>query len=193
MKDPHGKGDRGPGVPEAIPRGLQRLWAELGVETLDRIWIFPPLVSGRKESGLLAVSRFKEGDDPDRRVLSVLPYSAERSGKGLVLESSLEEHGEAPVDRLPRVMEGVVKRAESDLGEPREVEIGGSEERLLACLDDFDRDLLDPQLPPLLKPEDPLAPETALEPASVEGTPGGAPPAAPADDPFDLYAPGTAP
>ncbi|HSG47818.1 MAG TPA: hypothetical protein VLA43_08410, partial [Longimicrobiales bacterium] len=75
MKDPYAKGDRGPGVPEAIPRGIQRLGAELGVETLDRVWIFPPLVSGRKESGLLAVSRFKEGGDPDRRVLAVLPYT----------------------------------------------------------------------------------------------------------------------
>ena len=132
MKDPYAKGDRGPGVPEAIPRGIQRLGAELGVDTMDRIWIFPPLVSGRKESGLLAVSRFKDGDDPDRRVLTVLPYSAERTGKGLTLESSLEEHGEAPVDRLPRVMEGVVRRAESDLGEPREVEIDGDRERFLA-------------------------------------------------------------
>lgn len=194
MKDPHGKGDRGPGVPEAIPRGLQRLWAELGVETLDRIWIFPPLVSGRKESGLLAVSRFKEGDDPDRRVLSVLPYSAERSGKGLVLESSLEEHGEAPVDRLPRVMEGVVKRAESDLGEPREVEIGGSEESFLAFLADFDRALLDPELPPLAR----VAQEVPEDSAALEEDPAppddGSPVAAAADeDPFDLYAPGSTP
>ena len=67
MKQPQGRGDRGPGVPEAVPQGLQRLVAELGVETVDRIWIFPPLVSGRKESGLLAASRFKDADEPDQR------------------------------------------------------------------------------------------------------------------------------
>lgn len=193
MKDPYAKGDRGPGVPEAIPRGIQRLGAELGVETLDRVWIFPPLISGRRESGLLAVSRFKDEGDPDRRVLTVLPYSAERTGKGLTLESSLEEHGEAPLDRLPRVMEGVVKRAESDLGEPREVEIGGSEERFLACLGEFDQGLLDPQLPPLGEPP--------LEASPPENAPGVAPAApvpvegsgpVPGDDPFDLYVPESA-
>jgi len=191
LKELYPKGDRGPGVPEAVPRGLQRLAAELGVETLDRVWIFPPLVSGRKESGLLAVSRFKDGDDPDRRVLSVLPYSAERTGKGLTLESSLEEHGEAPVDRLPRVMEGVVKRTESDLGEPREVEIGGSEERFLECLGAFEPSLLDPGLPPLAN-----VPGEAPEPDAVAaGAPGESSPKAadggesgPEEDPFDLYA-----
>ncbi len=163
MKALHPKGDRGPGVPEAVPRALQFLWAELGPEVLDRIWIFPPLVSGRSESGLLAVSRYAEGDDPDRRILVTLPYSAERTGKGLTLDRTLVEQGEAPLDRFPRVMEGVVHRAESDLGEPTEVEIQGSEERLAECLAEFDTGLLDPDLPPLAAPrEEVVEPDTAV-------------------------------
>lgn len=153
MKEPKPRGDRGPGVPEAVPRSLQRLWEDVGPAAVDRIWVFPPMISGRKESGLLAVGLFGAGDDPDRRVLVVLPYAAERTGTGLTLETSLQEHGEAPLDRLPRVMAGVVKRTDMDLGEPREVEIEGSEERFRECLAEFDRELLDPALPPLAVPE----------------------------------------
>ncbi|HSG48762.1 MAG TPA: hypothetical protein VLA43_13160, partial [Longimicrobiales bacterium] len=94
-------------------------------------------------------------------------------------------------DRLPRVMEGVVKRAESDLGEAREVEIGGSEERFLVCLGEFDPGLLDPGLPPLWEPSTEAVPtgeapsgHSEVAAGMEEGT---APP--PEDDPFDLYAP----
>jgi hypothetical protein len=161
VRDRKERGDRGPGVPEAIPRGVQRIVADLGLASVDRIWIFPPLVNGRRESGLLTVSVFKEGDDPDRRVLAILPYSAERTGKGLTIESAMAEQGEAPLDRLPRVMEGVVKRTDHDLGDPREVEIQGDPEKLQALLDEFAPELLDPELPP-------LAPAEASNPPAAE-------------------------
>lgn len=157
-------------MPEAVPQGVQRLVAELGVETLDRIWIFPPLISGRKESGLLAVSRYAEGEDADRRILVTLPYSAERTGKGLTLESSVEEQGEAPMDRFPRVMEGVVRRTEQDLGEPREVEIQGDAVLLEAFLEEYDTGLLDPELPPLAEPME-ESPEAAGDEATAEVEP----------------------
>ena len=83
-------------------------------------------MSGRTESGLLAASRYVDSEDPDRRALLTLPYGAERSGKGLAMDRTLEEQGEAPLDRFPRVMEGVVHRTESDLGEPRELIVEGS-------------------------------------------------------------------
>jgi hypothetical protein len=129
------------------------------------------MISGRKESGLLAVSRLT-AEDPDRRVLVILPYSAERTGKGLALEGSLEEQGEAPVESFPRMMEGVVRRAEKDLGEPRELEIGGDPSRFLACLDDFDPQLLDPELPPVWQPtEEPESEESSAEDAAAPGAP----------------------
>lgn len=152
----------GPGVPEAVPRLLQRVLDELGAGAVDRIWVFPPLVDGRSESGLLAVSRYAGGDDPERRVLATFPYTAERTGKGLTVEGELAEQGEAPLDRLPRVMEGVVARTEKDLGEPRELEVEGDRDRFLEILDAFDPGLLDPGLPPLRadapEPADPERP-----------------------------------
>lgn len=118
------KGDSGTGVPEALPRALRVVAERLGVETLDRVWIFPPLVRGRREWGLVAVSRFAPGDR-DRRSLFTAAYSAERTGQGVVVSPVLTEEGSAPLDRLPRVMQGVVQRSGDTRGEAREVAIGG--------------------------------------------------------------------
>ena len=113
----------GPGVPEAIPRTLRKFGERLGAEALDCLWIFPPMVRGRKEWGLVAASCFEE--DGGRRLVTAR-YSAERTGKGLSVESELCEEGSAPADRMPRIMEGVVRRGPRPLGSPRVVELGGA-------------------------------------------------------------------
>jgi hypothetical protein len=117
------------GVPEALPATLRMLGERLGAESVDRVWIFPPRVRGRKEWGLVAASRFHP-EEEGRRLLFTAPYTAERTGQGPVVESSLKEEGEAPPDRFPRVMNGVARRSGEELGEPREVEIGGDPRRL---------------------------------------------------------------
>lgn len=150
--------DQGPGVPEAIPRTLHRLGLRLDPATLDRVWIFPPLVHGRRERGLLAASRFAaprlgepdapRADGPDApRALFTAPYTAERTGRGLTLEWNLVEQGSAPPDRLPRVMDGVVRRADNALGDPREVELAGDPERFQALLDELGTHLLEQPVP----------------------------------------------
>ncbi len=129
------------GVPEAIPRTLQMMARRLGESEIDRLWVFPPLIVGRKERGLVAASCFTE--DGARRLYTAL-YSAERTGTSLSVENGIAEEGQAPPDRLPRVMRGVVRRSEIDLGEPRMVEIAGDPARLRALLDEFDVELLEP-------------------------------------------------
>lgn len=154
------KGESNPGVPEALPRVLRTVAAHVDAESVDRVWIFPPLRKGRKEWGLVALSRYDrevaerappgadadtgaepatggdtEGEDtsgddtgdadPDRRRLYTAAYTAERTGRRLSVEPVLTEEGRAPLDRLPRVMRGVVRRSGDDRGEPREVAIGG--------------------------------------------------------------------
>ena len=136
MKD---EGD--PGVPEAIPRTLQMIARRLGESEIDRLWVFPPLILGRKERGLVAASCFAE--DGSRRLYTA-PYSAERTGAGLSVVNGITEEGRAPPDRLPRVMRGVARRSEMDLGEPRVVEIAGDPTKLKALLDEFDAELLEP-------------------------------------------------
>jgi hypothetical protein len=124
------------GVPEALPATLRMLAERLGAESLDRVWIFPRRVRGRKEWGLVAASRYLP-DESERRLLFTAPYTAERTGQGPVVESSLNEEGEAPPDRFPRVMNGVARRSGEELGEPREVEIGGDPERLQHLIEEL--------------------------------------------------------
>jgi len=129
-----------PGVPEALPRTLVALRDRLGVERIDRLWIFPPLRRGRKERGLVAAS-LRVGDQ-ERRLLVTAAYQAERTGRSLTVEQTLHEEGEAPPELLPRVMEGVVRRAGEGFGDPREVAVEGEVGAYLALLDEFDPALL---------------------------------------------------
>jgi hypothetical protein len=129
-----------PGVPEALPRVLIRLRDRLGVECLDRLWIFPPSRRGRREQGLVAVSKFLEGEE--RQSLITVSYTAEHTGKGVTVEPSFTQEGEAPPDRFSRVMQGVVQRMGDAKGDPREIEIGGSREKYEELMEEFDAQLL---------------------------------------------------
>jgi hypothetical protein len=134
------KDEEGPGVPEALPRTLQRLAGRLEPREIDRLWIFPPLMKGRKEWGLVAVSCFSDGGI--RRLITA-SYQAERTGTSLTVDCTLAEEGLAPPDRLPRVMTGVERRSELALGDPRMVEIGGEENRFKELLEEFDPGLFE--------------------------------------------------
>jgi hypothetical protein len=125
------------GVPEALPRSLARLRERIGVGAIDRLWIFPPSKKGRRERGLIAVSLFHEIEG--RRGLLTVTYTAEQTGKGgVVVDPSFVHEGDAPPDRFPSVMQGVVRRGGEERGEPREIEIGGSDERFEELMEEFD-------------------------------------------------------
>jgi hypothetical protein len=113
---------------ESVGRTLQVIMDRLGAEKVDRIWIFPPLVRGRREWGLVAVSGLTE--EPTQRVLYTARYSAELTGTGKTFESEVSLEGSAPPDRLPRVMDGVARRSDLQLGDAKEVEIQGDADRL---------------------------------------------------------------
>lgn len=131
--------DRDPGVPQALPRVVHLLGIRLGAEALDRIWLFPPLKQGRRESGLVAASCFIDARDEDgRRRVVTASYRAEVSGTGFRVEPLLREEGLAPAAILHRVVRGVLVRSGLELGEPREVELGGSPEALSELMDEFD-------------------------------------------------------
>jgi hypothetical protein len=124
------------GVPEALPSALGTMRERLGAAALDRLWVFPPMRRGRRERGLIAVSAFQDGEE--RRSLVTVTYVAEHSGKeGVRVETSFTREGEAPADRFPTVMRGVVMRGGEERGEPREVEIGGSAERFDELLEEL--------------------------------------------------------
>jgi len=134
------KNETGPGVPEALPRALQRLASRLGPKEIDRLWIFPPLRKGRKEWGLVAASCFADGG---MRRLITASYQAERTGTSLTVDCAMTEEGQAPAERLPRVMMGVERRSELALGDPRMFDVGGEEDRFTELLEEFDPELLE--------------------------------------------------
>lgn len=136
MKGPLSRADADPGVPAALPRTLIRLREELGVERIDRLWIFPPVRRGRREQGLIAVSTFQE--DEQRRGMFTVAYKAEQTGRGVTVEPTVTDQGEAPPDRFPPVMRGATRRAGEDAREAREIEIGGSPERFEELMEEYD-------------------------------------------------------
>lgn len=112
----------GPGVPEGLATTLALVRGRLGAGSIDRLWIFPPMMRGRRERGLVAISCFAENE---RRRLFTAAYRASRRGLDLGVDPELVEQGVAPADSLPRVMTGVVRRESLELGEPREIVVGG--------------------------------------------------------------------
>lgn len=126
--------ERDPGVPDALGRALRELSARMAPESVDRIWIFPPFRSGRRETGVLAAGCYAE---EDRHLLVTVAYRAEETGRGISFEASVHEEGEVPPDRLPRIMTGVVRRLRDDPGDPRCVKVAGDPERLLRLHDEL--------------------------------------------------------
>ena len=129
-----------PGVPGALPRTLIRLRDRLGADSVDQLWIFPPVRRGRREQGLVAVSTFQE--DEDRRRMVTVSYNAEHTGQGIAIEPVYTHEGDAPPDRFPGVLRGVVARAGTGKGKPREVSIEGSNQKFEELMEEFDADLL---------------------------------------------------
>ena len=113
----------------------------LGADAVDRLWIFPPVRRGRREQGLVAVSTFLDGED--RRVIITAAYTAEQTGGGVTFEASFTQEGEAPPERFPSVMAGVVRRSGEGLGEAREVEILGFAEKFEQLLEEVDMDFFE--------------------------------------------------
>lgn len=146
MTTPGGRKNADPGVPEALPRTLIRLRDQLGVETIDRLWIFPPVCNGRREQGLVAVSTLDD-DAEGRRSMVTVAYNAEHTGKGVTVEPSFTREGAAPPDRFPGVMLGVVRRAGEGSGEPREVEIDGSATNFEELMEEYDDVYLEARQP----------------------------------------------
>lgn len=114
-----------PGVPGALGRALVSLVSDVGVAAMDELWVFPPLRNGRRERGVLAAGCTVSSDDPDRRLLVTLAYVAEETGRGIEFDARFSAEGEAPLDRFPRIMDGVVRRTGEAHGTPRRIQVGG--------------------------------------------------------------------
>ena len=114
-----------PGVPEAGGLAVRYLRDHVAPHRIQHLWFFPPLRQGRRETGLLTASLTPLEGPEDRRVLVTVRYAAEATGKGVRMEPAFREEGEAPLDRIPRVIRGVLQRSDVAPGEPEEVVVAG--------------------------------------------------------------------
>lgn len=119
----------------ALPKTVRAVSERLGPSAIDRLWLFPPLRRGRKEWGLVVASEFLEGDE--RRRMHTARYVAEVTGRGLEYQVDMAEEGILPLDRFSRVLTGVARRTEEDLGDPRSVEIAGDARSVEELLDEL--------------------------------------------------------
>ncbi len=125
-----------PGVPEALPRAVKALAEAVDPARLETLWLFPPLRNGRKETGVLAAGcRVPEAG---RQVLVTVAYRAEETGKGVEFDTAIHEEGEAPGDRLPRIMSGVVRRMDGAGGDPRRFDLDGDVDRFQDLLHELE-------------------------------------------------------
>ena len=120
---------------EAARQLLRELPATVPVARIDRVWLFAPREVAGKESGLLVLSLLPEGeeDGSQRRVVTIR-YEAERTRGRLRRTDTVAEQGSAPAERIPRLIEGVLRRLRDEAAEPVTHAIGGVPDRWHAWL-----------------------------------------------------------
>jgi len=121
--------DTGATFAEAAPifALLNGLAERLGIASIDQVWLFPPRRVADAETAVVVLSVFHDDDDDRRRVFTA-HYAALTDRKGqLEIEEHIEERGIAPVERIGRLVEGVLQRVEDELAAapPRAARIAG--------------------------------------------------------------------
>lgn len=106
---------------EAVAKLLDAIATRIPPGEVEAVWAFPGVRREGKEHGVAVVSRRGQGDRHlVYRARYVIPQSGADRGK---LALDIEETAEAPAELLPRVIEGVRRRAD-EAGEAELVDIG---------------------------------------------------------------------
>ena len=132
-------------VNPTLAAALGAMAERLPPERVDAVWLFPARQLGARESGVAVVSAFAEGDAERRtRTLHTLHYVSEPQKKGPpVRTDELAEVGTVPLDRIDRIIEGVLHRL--DVPETPDVrETGGDPATWAALMAELAGVALDP-------------------------------------------------
>ncbi len=114
---------------------LRHVEREMGVDRIDRIWVFPPRRLEAGETAVVVVSAFPELDDARRRVYAA-HYTASEEAREPRL--ALDEYGTAPTERVGRLVEEVVERLKDQPAEaPRSHDVGGRDDLWNTVLHDL--------------------------------------------------------
>lgn len=111
----------------ALARALRDVASRIPARRVDHLWIFPPRRAGARESGVVVLSLLPEdGEEPaERRYIHTLRYEGWEERGRLRLETRIVEQGAAPLERVARVIGGVVRRLGGDAAEEPRVETPG--------------------------------------------------------------------
>jgi GNAT superfamily N-acetyltransferase len=100
-------------VNPALAAALGAIAERIPPERVDAVWLFPARQLGARESGLAVLSVFAEDDERRRtRTIHTLHYVLEPPAPKTkpMRTDELEEQGTVPLDRIDRIIEGVLRR-----------------------------------------------------------------------------------
>lgn len=108
---------------------VERLAAQVDPSTIEDVWLFPTRRVAGIESTVFVLSLH---EDVDRRRVITAHVRATRNKRGEpAIETKLDEQATAPSERLPKVIEGVLRRMSDDFAStpPSSARIACSSER----------------------------------------------------------------
>lgn len=121
-------------IPELVPMGR-----------IDRVWVFPPRVTGEVESGLVVLALRPEDESAsDQREVVTVEYEV-RAGKSAPPPvREIVGRGWAPSALVPQLISGVVRRLGGDEEEPSSASVNGETERWVAFAERISTLVVDP-------------------------------------------------
>jgi hypothetical protein len=113
----------------------EKLAEQIDVTTIEELWLFPTRRVSGVESTVFALAL--HGEDEMRRVLTAHVRAIRNKRGEPTLEFKIDEHASAPAERLPRVIEGVLRRLSDDFAStpPSHALLNGSAEKWQALME----------------------------------------------------------
>lgn len=147
----------------SLPALLEALATQIDPAAVDELWLFPTRRVAGVESTVFVLALLEP--DERRRVITA-HVRATRNKRGEPnIETRLDEHATAPAERLPRVIDGVLKRLSDDYAStpPSNARIACSPERWHAVIDMLTSVRPGEPLPESLLPDERGGVETATD------------------------------
>lgn len=95
---------------------VEKLGTQIDVSTVDELFVFPMRRVAGVESTVFVLSTH---DDEDRRRVITAHVRATRNKRGEPsIDTRLDEQAIVPAERIPRVIEGVLRRLKEDFATP---------------------------------------------------------------------------
>jgi hypothetical protein len=130
---PNARDPRNPNLGAALASAAR----VIAPERVAQVWIFPPRQIGAKESGLAVLVVTPDDPADPRRTIHTLRYEAVVEKGKPVRTEALEEQGTVPLDRVGRIVDGVIRRLDAQAEAPDIRDLDGSADAWRALLEEL--------------------------------------------------------